>query len=71
VKIEASLAKLEDITARLEKTDLPLDEAIALFEEGLSLASAIKRTLDEARLRIDQVIENARGSFEIEPLDVE
>ena len=69
--IEDSLRKLEEITAQLEQSELPLDEAITLFEEGLALASSIKDGLDKARLRIDEVIEKAKGSFELEPLDVE
>jgi len=48
-----------------------LDDAIALFEEGLALASSIKDGLDKARLRIDEVIEKAKGSFELEPFDVD
>jgi len=71
VKIEESLAKLEEITSRLERAGLPLDEAISLFEEGLTLASSIKENLDKARARIDQVIEKAKDSFDIEPFDLE
>jgi len=69
--IEDSLKKLEEITAKLEQSDLPLDDAISLFEEGLALASSIKEGLDKARLRIDEVIEKAKGTFELDPLDVE
>jgi len=70
VKIEETLAKLEEITSALEREDLPLDEAIAQFEQGLGLAVAAKKTLDEARLRIEQVVEKAKGVFEREPFDV-
>jgi exodeoxyribonuclease VII small subunit len=70
VKIEEALAKLEDITSRLERGELALDEAIQLFEEGLALAAATKKQLDEARLRVDQVIEAAKGTLSVEPFDV-
>jgi len=69
--IEDSLKKLEEITSKLEQSELPLDDAISLFEEGLALASSIKEGLDKARLRIDEVIEKAKGTFELDPLDVE
>jgi exodeoxyribonuclease VII small subunit len=69
--IEDALAKLEEITSRLEQAELPLEESIALFEEGLALATTIKTDLDKARLRIDQVIEKAAGTFELEPLEPE
>lgn len=70
MKIEETLVKLEEITSALEREDLPLDEAIALFEQGLDLATAARKILDEARLRIEQVIEKAKGVLEREPFDV-
>jgi len=71
MKVEESLKKLEEITGKLERADLPLEEAIALFDEGLTLAASIKGALDEARLRVDRVIEKARGAFDLEPLDLD
>lgn len=70
MKIEQALAKLEEITAALERGELPLDEAIRLFEEGIALAAEAKHELDAARLRIDQVIEGAKGTLDVEPFDV-
>jgi exodeoxyribonuclease VII small subunit len=69
--VEEALKKLEEITARLEQADLSLDEALALFEEGLPLAASIKEGLDEAKARIDQVIETTKGAFELEPFDLD
>ena len=70
MKIEETLEALEKITAALEREDIPLDEAIALFEQGLDLAASAKRTLDEARLKVEQVVEKARGVVDLEPFDV-
>ena len=70
MNIEQALKKLEEITARLEQADLSLDEALALFEEGLPLATSIKDDLDKAKLRIEQVIETTKGVFELEPFDL-
>ena len=71
MKIEEALKKLEAITARLEEADLSLDEALALFEEGLPLAASIKEDLDKAKLRIQKVIEATKDTFDIEPLDLD
>ena len=71
MKIEEALKKLEAITARLEEADLSLDEALALFEEGLPLAASIKEDLDKAKLRIQKVIEASKDTFDIEPLDLD
>ncbi len=71
MKIEEALKKLEAITARLEAADLSLDEALALFEEGLPLAASIKEDLDKAKLRIQKVIEATKDTFDLEPLDLD
>jgi len=71
VNVEEALKKLEEITARLEQADLSLDEALALFEEGLPLAASIKEDLDKAKLRIEKVIETTKGAFELEPFDLD
>jgi exodeoxyribonuclease VII small subunit len=70
MKIEAALEKLEKITARLESEALPLDEAIALFEQGLALAASIKEQLEAAKLKIEQVMETTNGIFSLEPFDL-
>jgi len=71
LKIDDALKKLEGITKRLEENDLPLEEALDLFEEGLALATTIKSELDQARLRIQQVTEKAKGVFSLEDFDLQ
>ena len=71
MKIDESLERLEVITKRLGQEDVPLDEALALFEEGITLASAIKGSLDEARLKVKKVLEKAKDTFLIEDFDLQ
>lgn len=52
---EALYARMQAIVARLEAGDLPLAEAIALYEEGVAAAAACQRLLDEAELRIQEL----------------
>lgn len=47
--------RMQEIVARLEAGDLPLDEAVALYEEGMRLAAACQRILDNAELRVQQL----------------
>ncbi len=68
--IDERLKKLEEVTQRLEAEELPLEEALALFEEGVRLAKGIKADLDQARLKVKQVIEEAKGTFVIEDFDL-
>jgi len=71
LKIDEALKKLEEITKRLEEDDLPLEEALRLFEEGLALATTIKSELDKAKLKIQQVLEKAKGVFSVEDFDLQ
>ena len=71
MNLEKELKQLENIAKKLESDELPLDEAITLFEKGIDLATSIRTALSEAKIRIETVVESARDSFTIEPLDVE
>jgi exodeoxyribonuclease VII small subunit len=71
MNLEKELKQLEEIAKKLESNELPLDEAIALFENGVALATSIRAALNEAKLRIEAVVESSRDSFSIEPLDLE
>ena len=69
--LEQELKQLEDIARKLESNELPLDEAITLFEGGIALATSIRAALNEAKIRIESVVESARDSFIVEPLDLD
>jgi len=71
LKIDEALKKLEQITKHLEENDLPLEKALRLFEEGLALATTIKSELDQAKLKIQQVMEKAKGVFSLEDFDLQ
>jgi exodeoxyribonuclease VII small subunit len=71
MKIEEQLDRLEVITKRLGQEEVPLDEALALFEEGIELASVIKTSLDDARLKVKKVLEKAKGQFVVEDFDLQ
>jgi exodeoxyribonuclease VII small subunit len=50
---EASLEELERIVKELEKGDLPLEQSLALFENGMRLSADCKRQLEEAESRVE------------------
>ena len=54
--MEAQLQRLEEIVKGLEGEALPLEEALALFEEGVKLAREIQKALEESRLQVKQVL---------------
>jgi exodeoxyribonuclease VII small subunit len=46
---------LDELVARLERGDVPLDEALALYERGEALHRALSERLDRAELRIEEL----------------
>ncbi len=69
--IDTDLKKLEEMTKRLEADDLPLEDALSLFEEALSLAKKIKDELDRAKLKVTQVIDGAKETFSLQDFDLQ
>ena len=53
---EASLEKLESIVDRLEEGDLPLETALAVFEEGVALTRRCAEQLGAAERRIEMLV---------------
>ncbi len=47
--------ELDELVARLERGDVPLDEALALWELGQELYHACAERLDRAELRIEEL----------------
>ena len=57
---EESLAELENRVAALSRGDLSLEEALRAFEEGLSLYRECAARLQEAELKVTQLVVAAR-----------
>lgn len=55
---EELYARLEGTVNRLEQGGLPLEEAIALYEEGMTLARQCQERLDQAELKITRLKES-------------
>lgn len=62
---EQSLARLEEVVARLEGGDLPLDEALERYEEGVRLVSRCRADLERAELKVKRLVER-NGRPEVE-----
>ena len=68
---ERSLGRLEEVVKRLESADLSLDEAMKLFEEGVTLSRECQKQLEEAEGRIEILLKKAGGKIEAEPFDAD
>jgi exodeoxyribonuclease VII small subunit len=58
---EQALVQLEQVVQKLEKGDLPLEESLKLYEEGVRLSRLCHRRLEEAEGRIEVLLKDARG----------
>jgi exodeoxyribonuclease VII small subunit len=58
---EDALKQLEEIVQKLEKGDLALEESLALYERGITLARLCHAKLEEAEGKIEMLIKDARG----------
>ena len=67
LRFEEALTGLERIVAQLEGGDLPLDDALKLFEEGVRLSRFCGAKLDEAERRIEILMKGADGEWQAVP----
>jgi exodeoxyribonuclease VII small subunit len=58
---ETSLAELEQIVAKLENGDLPLEQSLELFEKGIKLSRECRERLTKAERRIEILMRDANG----------
>ena len=55
LNFENAMARLQEITDRLESGEAPLEEAMSLFEEGAKLSALCYNTLDRAQLKVTEL----------------
>jgi len=65
-KFEENLKRLEEIVDQLENKEAPLDQSLALFEEGVKLARACQQTLEQAKKKVDVLV---KETGELKPYD--
>ncbi|HMA00841.1 MAG: exodeoxyribonuclease VII small subunit [Gemmatimonas sp.] len=60
---EADIARIETIVGELERSEVPLDDALRLFEEGIERLRAASAALMQAEARVRKLIEESDGGF--------
>src|ERR687890_864897 len=68
---EAQLASLERIVRELERGDLPLEQSLELFEQGVKLSRECQERLNEAERRIEVLLRGGDGSTIAVPFEPE
>ncbi len=59
---ETAMRDLEELVARLEQGDLPLEESLAAFERGVMLTRACQNALQEAEQKVEILLKKAGES---------
>lgn len=68
---EKAFKDLETIVQRLESEELPLDESLRLFEQGISLSRFCHQRLEEVEKKIELILADAKGQPRTEPFEPE
>ncbi len=68
---EQALEQLEEIVKQLEKGDLPLEDALNQYAEGVKLANLCVNRLNDAENKVNQLVYEKDGVIEFRPLILE
>ena len=66
---EASLKTLEEAVDQLEAGNLPLSDALKLFEQGLKASNVCRARLEDAKQKVEVLVKDNAGGFQLEELD--
>ena len=66
---ESAMKRIEEIVRLLEQGDAPLDQSLALFEEGTGLIKKCSAALDQAEQKVEMLVKTPEGP-ETEPFQV-
>jgi exodeoxyribonuclease VII small subunit len=66
LEFEQALAELEQLVERLERGDLPLDEALKTFERGVALTRHCQTALKAAQQKVEILLKK-NGQAELQP----
>ena len=70
VKFEDALARLETIVTELERGELPLDESLRIFEEGIKLSKTCLKMLDDAERKVEILVQDKDGKKRLRAYNV-
>lgn len=68
---ESSLQDLEKIVRKLEDGDLPLEDSLKLFEDGVRLSRECQERLNQAERRIEVLLQDENGNQMLQTIGAE
>ncbi len=70
LKFEEALSRLEEAVKTLEKGDLPLEDSLKVFEEGIRLSKSCHKMLEEAEKKVEILIQDKEGKKSAHPIKI-
>ncbi len=67
---ENALTRLETIVVELERGEVPLEKALQLFEEGITISRFCNSKLTEAERKVEILLKNKDGKLAEEPFEL-
>lgn len=68
LKFEEMMKQLEDIVERLETGDMPLEESLKKYEEGMKLIQLCRKRLDQTKRKVEMLVKKD-GKVLLEPFE--
>jgi exodeoxyribonuclease VII small subunit len=69
LRFEDAYSRLEQLVSEMERGDLPLEELLKRFEEGVELVKHCRGFLKQAQLRVEQFIEQRDGHWVLREME--
>lgn len=69
MKFEDALKKLEKIVSDLENGNIPLEEALEKYQEGMRLSGVCQKKLEAAKKKVEILLKAEDGSLELKAFD--
>ena len=69
MKFEEAMKQLDQTVLKLENGDLPLEEALTLFQQGVDLSNQLNKMLDQAEQKIQILTKDSDGALQPKPFE--
>lgn len=70
ISFEKGIERLEQIVSDLDRNNVPLEQALDLFREGIELVKNCNSLLDSAEAKVKVLVENSDGQLVTEKLNI-
>ncbi|HVJ47875.1 exodeoxyribonuclease VII small subunit [Desulfitobacterium sp.] len=69
IAFEEGIGQIEQIVRELEQKEVPLEEALKLFRQGIEMVQHCNHLLDHAEKQMEILLEGPDGELEVRPAD--